>query len=821
MKKIILLLFILSPLIHKAQLVISGTVTDAKEKSTLPYVNVYVKNSTQGTYTNIKGKFTIEVPQNKVVLVFSSIGYAKREIAVEKSTNLEVALEPLALSLEETIVLPGENPADIIMRKVVDNRNLHNPEKLKTFAYKSYNKFVVNINKRGLKNFNSDSVDLNDSAAVAKRDAKLRNKEKTFEDTLLNEMNLFLMESVTEKKFKRPKKYKETVLASRISGLKNAQYVLLANELQSFSFYSNYIKVLGKEYLSPITKGNTKKYLFILQDTVEEAGESVYVIYYQPRKGKNFDGLTGLLYINTQNYAVMKATANVADKKSGIGAQVVQQYKKLEGKVYFPMQFTAEFNFIGVAVSFSDSSEGAREYSPLGKAKTVLYDISLDNNFRRRDFDNVELSYAPDAQRKDSAFWNKNRQEKLTSKDSLTYVIVDSVGEEFNLDRRLQLFRILQTRQLPVGPINIYLEDIIKFNNFEGARLGLHVSTNERLSRRFKVGGYYAYGFKDKHSKYGGDFHLYLNKSQSSALNFLYSNDVAETGIHMPLQYELQDQEKIRDLYISMMDRVERSKASLNLRLLRYLTVDGGIEMVNKSVTTAYRFGDGLQQSFKFTNAVASFRWAPGEKLIESFGRYRPKKRNRSFVVNATVTKGLNNLLDGNFDFLRTDVMADYKFRVRNIGNTHIRLATGFVDGQVPITEMYFGRAGYNDKNVSIVTPFAFETMRYNEFFGSEYAALFFRHDFASLLYRTEKWKPQILLITNVYFSRISNPSIHKILPLQPANKGFYESGIQVNNIFKVNFAGYGAGVFYRYGPYSSGEFLKNIVAKLSFNFAF
>ncbi len=820
MKKAVVFLLLLTPIVHSAQMVVSGTVVDGDDKSELPYVNVYVKNTTQGTYTDRKGKFSLTIYGSEAVIVFSSIGYKKQEVRVTKSMELSIVMQSLALSLEETIVLPGENPADAIMRKVVENRNRHDPENLKTFKYKSYNKFVININKRELDNFNNDSIDINDSVATAKRDSVLRNKEKTFEDTLLNEMNLFLMESVTEKKYRKPNKYKETVLASRISGVKNAQYVLLAEELQSFSFYSNYIKVLGKEYLSPITKGNTKKYLFILQDTVENAGEQAYIIYYQPRKGKNFEGLTGLLYINTKNFAVLKATANVADKGSGISTQVVQQFKKLNNKVYFPVQFTSDFYFKGISVAFGDST-GTRDYSPLGKSKTLLYDISLDNNFRRREFDNVVLEYAPDALRKDSSFWNKNRQEKLTSKDSLTYVFIDSIGEEINLDRRLQFLRILQTRQLPIGPINIHVEDIIKFNNFEGARLGMHVSTNNRLSKRFKLGGYYAYGFKDQYSKYGGDFHLYLNKSQSSALNFLYSNDVAETGNHTPLQYELQDQEKIRLLYVAMMDRVERSKASLNLRLLRYLTVDGGIEQVNKKVTTIYRFGDGLQQYFKFTNAVVSLRWAPGEKLIESFGRYRPKKRSRSLVINATITKGINNILGGEFDFLRTDVMADYKFRIRNLGNTHIRLATGFVNNNVPITEMYFGKAGYNNRNISLITPFAFETMRYNEFFGNEYGALFFRHDFGSLLYKTPKWSPQVLLITNIYFSRLSNSSIHKFLPLNPADKGFYESGVQVNNIFKVNFAGYGAGVFYRYGPYSNGEILKNIVGKLTVNFAF
>ena len=821
MKKLLIILFCFIPLAQYAQTEVSGTVTDADDKSNLPYVNVYVKNSTKGTYTDIKGRFSITIPSGKAILVFSSIGYEKQELVVTKSTTINIALKPLSVALEETIILPGENPADVIMRKVVEKRDEHDPENLETFKYKSYNKFVININKEGLKKAEKDSIDYNDSNAIAQRDAALSKKEKSFEDTLLNEMNLFLMESVTEKKYKKPNKYKEVVLANRVSGLQEAKFTVLNNDLQSFSFYSNYIKVLGKEYLSPITTGNTNKYLFILQDTVEAKGEQAYVIYYQPRKGKNFDGLTGLLYINTQNFAVMKATANVASKKDGTKIQVVQNYQKLNDKVYFPTLFTSDFFFSGIQLAFSDSADGARSYEPLGKSKTMLYSISLDNNFRNRDFDNVELEYAPNATKRDTSFWNENRQEKLTSKDSLTYTIVDSIGEEINLGRRLQLFRILAKGKIPVSFIDIHINDILQFNNFEGIRAGLHLSTNDRLSRRFSVGGYYAYGFKDQHSKYGGDFSLFLNKTKSSFIDMAYSSDVAETGIHTPLQFKETSKERIRNLYISVMDRVERSKAGLGFRLLRYTTVYGGVERVNKKVTTAYRYGDGLQQYYKFSNALVSFRWAPGEKLVEFFDGYRAKERPSSFELFATITKGFKGIDGSQFDFLRTDVMANIKFRVHNAGNSYLRIKAGVVNGDVPYTEGYFGDAGYNDKNIALVTPFAFETMRYNEFFGNEYMGVFHRHDFGSLLLRTEKWKPEILLVNNVYFSRLSNTTKHNFFALSPANKGFFETGIQVNNIFKVNFNGYGLGVFYRYGAYSDANALKNLALKLNLTFVF
>lgn len=801
MKKIITVLTLLLPTFLLAQkITIQGLVTDKSDKSPLSYVNVYIKNTSQGTYTDVKGRYTITLPSPNAVLVFSCIGYEKQEIIITQSMELNIRLVPLAVSLDEVTVTVTENPADRVMRLVVDNRDKHDPENLESFTYKSYNKFVSEIDR------SSDTL--------------LQNLDSLqgFEDTLVNMMNLFLMESVTEKKYKKPGSYKENVLANRVSGIPNAQFVMLASQIQSFSFYKNYIKILGREYLSPISTGNTNKYLFVLQDTVDENGTTLFVIYYQPRKNKNFEGLTGLLYIDTASYALTKATAKIADKNNGFETQIIQHYTKI-GEAYFPTLFTSDFIFKSIKITLRDSVTGPKTFSPLGKARTTIYDIDLNNGLTRKDFDNVELDYEKDAQKKDDAFWDLHRKDKLTAKDSLTYVIIDSVADDLNLERRLGYLKILNTRKIPIKFINIHVDDLFKFNNFEGFRPGLTLSTNDYLSSRFSIGGYYAYGFKDVHSKYGGNATLFLNKNQSSAFTVAYSNDVAETGIHPYGHYKLTDDERYRNLYVSVMDRVEKSSASLGFRLLRYVTADIGAELINKKVTTTYRFGDGAQEYFKFANTTVNLRWAPGEKLVRRFGILVPKENN-GFVLNATITKGFKGIADGQFDFLRTDIMLTHNFRILNVGRSYIRVQGGMVDGVVPYTEMYFGRAGFNNKNLSIVSPYSFETMRYNEFFGNNYAAVFFRHSFGHLLFKTKKFKPEVLLVTNAYVSNFTNTANHKGFDLKPANKGFYESGLQINNIITRTFMGYGVGFFYRYGPYSFDTPGKNMAVKLSFSFA-
>ena len=82
---------------------ISGQVTTAKENETIPGVNIFVKGTTQGTITDMDGRFTLTVPSEESILVFSYIGYLTQEMNVSGMSTLDVALEENATELNEVI----------------------------------------------------------------------------------------------------------------------------------------------------------------------------------------------------------------------------------------------------------------------------------------------------------------------------------------------------------------------------------------------------------------------------------------------------------------------------------------------------------------------------------------------------------------------------------------------------------------------------------------------------------------------------------------------------------------------------------------------
>lgn len=87
-----------------ADIPITGRVTDEKGEG-LPGVSVVVKGSTQGATTDGEGSFRINVPNANATLVFSFVGYGKKEVVVGNQTALTVALAPDDQTLNEVVVV--------------------------------------------------------------------------------------------------------------------------------------------------------------------------------------------------------------------------------------------------------------------------------------------------------------------------------------------------------------------------------------------------------------------------------------------------------------------------------------------------------------------------------------------------------------------------------------------------------------------------------------------------------------------------------------------------------------------------------------------
>ena len=115
--------FVLTAGLARAQ-VVTGTVTDAETGEGLPAATVQIAGTYSGTITNGEGRYELEVPDRPAVLVVRFIGYEPAEVPVETGRDvLDVALQPAAFVSPE-VVVTDENPAEAIMRRVIERKQV-------------------------------------------------------------------------------------------------------------------------------------------------------------------------------------------------------------------------------------------------------------------------------------------------------------------------------------------------------------------------------------------------------------------------------------------------------------------------------------------------------------------------------------------------------------------------------------------------------------------------------------------------------------------------------------------------------------------------
>ena len=82
---------------------LTGVVTDAKGEPIIG-ANVVIKGTTQGSITDLDGRFVLQVPEN-AVLQISYIGYVMQEVEVGNKTSVTILLKEDSQALEEVVIV--------------------------------------------------------------------------------------------------------------------------------------------------------------------------------------------------------------------------------------------------------------------------------------------------------------------------------------------------------------------------------------------------------------------------------------------------------------------------------------------------------------------------------------------------------------------------------------------------------------------------------------------------------------------------------------------------------------------------------------------
>lgn len=84
--------------------IVTGTVTSAEDGQPVPGVSIVVQGTTLGTVTDLDGNYSLQVPQDAQTLVFSFVGMATQEVAIDNRSTINVEMQPQTFGVDEVVV---------------------------------------------------------------------------------------------------------------------------------------------------------------------------------------------------------------------------------------------------------------------------------------------------------------------------------------------------------------------------------------------------------------------------------------------------------------------------------------------------------------------------------------------------------------------------------------------------------------------------------------------------------------------------------------------------------------------------------------------
>lgn len=687
-------------------------------------------------------------------------------------------------TLDEVTVKPKENPAHRIINAAVERRDSNSAFRCNSFKYVTYHKMTVLPTKV------SDSL------------ARLRDQ------------NLFMSESVSEVYFKKPNYKYEKLVASKTSGLDKPIFNMVFSRFQFQNFYeSDYLEIFQVKYVSPISKGATKRYHFQIEDTLLNGTDTTFVISYRPKANVTFKSLKGILYIHADDFAIERIEAEPVDKNVLLHVPVTQKYRKMENGTWFPSQLTATFKLPRVAQK-GDTLESK------GISTITIKEIEINPPLRNRDFGIFDVEEQVESKKNSDALLRTYRNDTLTHKELRAYELLDSISATLKIDKRLDLLSSILRGYIPIGPVDIDIASIVNYTYYEGWRFGLGLYTNRKLTNRGRFGGYFAYGLKDKDWKWGAMTEWELYRKRSLLLKLKFYDDIVESGCTQLIgrdELGLLNGEYYRHWIITKFDKSRTLWAKLQMRADKNFTVSVSAAYSQNRTLFNYAFapagGDGGAE-YRYTNAYvrAGLRFSYNETTYKTTN-VTMYEGSRFPTAQIQYERGIKGVFGSDFNYNKVNGRIHHLQRYKRLGYSEIAISGGFVDRTLPYSLLFVMPAGY--ENIGFYGKEQFAAMRPNEFVGDSYVAIFLRHNFGKMW--EGKFSPRIVLCQNIGFCWLRHPGDHLGVTATAMEKGYFETGLMIDNLISArDLLAMGIGFFYRYGAYGLEKQKDNFAIKVS-----
>lgn len=765
--------------------IISGRVMDSETGEPIPYVNIGFRHSLVGTISETDGSFYLSTPRATDTLLVSSLGYEVKRLYIHKgkTNTFEIMLVPKSIALDAVVVKPGENPAFKILKKINENKDRNNPEKLPEYQYKAYTKLRLDMNNidqnfkdaRLLKDF-SFVFDYMDSSEVFNK----------------NYLPILITETVSKiYRSKNPPVNREVIEAFKISGIENKTISQFTGKMyQQLNIYDDFIVFFDPGFVSPIAGVGRMYYRYLLEDSAYIDGVWCRKIAFRPKR-KQERTFHGFFWVADTSYAIKQVQLRVsADVNLNLLKDMIAtyEYDRLNDSVWFlkSEDLIIDFNlaektygFFGRKTAIYDSIVlNERVPEPIVKLTTDTY--LLENDLDR-----------------DDEFWQQNRKTELTGEDSKVYVMVDSVKQVPFFKTLNTVFTMLTNYYIVMGPIELGpYYTTFSSNVIEGPRLRLGGRTSNKFSTKIMPGGHIAYGFDDKRIKYGLYVTYMFNTNPRRTGTVSFFHDIRQLGksenAFLDDNYLTSIMRRNPNYKLTMVDQFnafyehEWALGFSNTVKINYQTIYSTIHIPFNDISL---MPDTIAQG-NITSAeiTLSTHFAYREKFL--WGKFERKSLGSEYpMIDLDLTYGPKGVYGSNYEYAKVRLKISDKLETNPFGYIKYRLTFGKVFGTLPypLLKLHEGNETY------AYDPLSFNMMNYYEFVSDKYASIFAEHHFQGFflnripLIRKLNWRE--VASCNILFGELSERNKNVMAfpeGLSGLSEPYYEAGLGIENIFKL-----------------------------------
>jgi len=765
-------------LIVFSQKQIKGIVADSLSHKALPFATVRA-NKQNVTITGINGQFSLTIPPGIKQIEVSYISYTSRSIELDLlKENDTIFLSPAVATLGEVIVKPQTDKIRRIINAAVRNKSRHNPELYDLYECNIYYKMRADMMPSG--------IAIKDSSKVFRKEKpkKVNSDSSANVDTVetMDHYNSHLAFSETYSKrfYQRPQQLQEVIIASRFSGFKKTYFTNLITNILPFHVYNDYIPLNGKDYINPISNGWQQRYDFFLADEMINGNDTTFLFTFKPKRNASFNSLKGMVYINSNGYAISHFISSTGDTTSDREVRIEQVYSKVDGR-WFPQELNYDFIFrqyISPAIKMEINGHSIID----SVSFTAGRDFKINKAYSVKLGDSVDLYSAKQ--------WEGFRKDTVTTRELNTYRVLDSIFAKKKIERMMASLGKLAIGRIPFKCVDIDLQRLIASNDYENTRLGIGLFTNEKISRYYELGGWVGYGFQDKKTKYGFSLTGFSKGNRDNWLKAFYNDDYHNAGnVHIHAEI---DKEGYRTWLLTTPDRVSEFGATLHTQR-GYWEIE--LDARKQELTSLYQnnfvIAGKNYSDFDVQEASIGLRHAYGEKRAPAFGYYFPIDTKYPIVYFRGTYGKAESGNDYSVDYIRALMAIAFHKHVNRWGHDAYRLEVGFIHSfdHAPLSRSFLlASKGFRRSAVNFYAWGGFHTMRPYDFYSDRYVSFLYRHDFDKYLWRSKISKPFISILHNMMYGNLTDENRLATANIVAPSSGYHETGILLNQILQKSF---------------------------------